>query len=217
MRCPDPAAAERDDRPDRGGAQGPGLDRRRLRAGGDRRAAGPGRAGLRQAQGRPGQGAAVAAGGDGLRVRRRLRAWPRRAAAPTTTPSSPTADGRIGTETNRHGGMLGGISSGEPIVCRVAVKPTSSLPRPQRTVTRSGEPTEIVDARPARSLPAAALRADGRGDGGAGAGRSLAALAGPVRHWPPVMAKMTGPPGSRRSVAVDGRMHHRRLSIGIAG
>jgi chorismate synthase len=52
--------------------------------------------------------------------------------------------GRIGTETNRHGGMLGGISSGEPIVCRVALKPTSSLPRPQRTVTRSGEPTEIV-------------------------------------------------------------------------
>src|SRR5207302_7717664 len=52
-------------------------------------------------------------------------------------------DGLIGTETNRHGGMLGGISSGEPIVCRVAVKPTSSLPQPQRTVTRSGEPTEI--------------------------------------------------------------------------
>ncbi len=53
-------------------------------------------------------------------------------------------DGGIGTETNRHGGMLGGISSGEPIVCRVAIKPTSSLPRPQRTVTRAGEPTEIV-------------------------------------------------------------------------
>jgi chorismate synthase len=51
--------------------------------------------------------------------------------------------GGIGTETNRHGGMLGGISSGEPIICRVAVKPTSSLPRPQRTVTRKGEPTEI--------------------------------------------------------------------------
>jgi chorismate synthase len=53
-------------------------------------------------------------------------------------------DGRIGTETNRHGGMLGGISSGEPIVCRVALKPTSSLPQPQRTVSRRGEPTEIV-------------------------------------------------------------------------
>ncbi|MBI3410624.1 MAG: chorismate synthase [Planctomycetes bacterium] len=51
---------------------------------------------------------------------------------------------RIGTETNRHGGLLGGISSGEPIVCRVAVKPTSSLPRPQRTVTRAGEATEIA-------------------------------------------------------------------------
>ncbi len=51
---------------------------------------------------------------------------------------------RIGTETNRHGGMLGGISSGEPIVCRVAIKPTSSLSRSQRTVTRSGEPTEIA-------------------------------------------------------------------------
>ncbi len=54
------------------------------------------------------------------------------------------ADGRIGAETNRHGGMLGGISSGEPIVCRVALKPTSSLPRPQRTVTTAGEPTEIA-------------------------------------------------------------------------
>jgi chorismate synthase len=51
---------------------------------------------------------------------------------------------RIGTATNRHGGMLGGISSGEPIVCRVAIKPTSSLSRPQPTVTRAGEPTEIA-------------------------------------------------------------------------
>jgi chorismate synthase len=52
--------------------------------------------------------------------------------------------GRIATETNRHGGMLGGISSGAPVVCRVAVKPTSSLPQRQRTVTRAGTPTEIV-------------------------------------------------------------------------
>jgi chorismate synthase len=55
-----------------------------------------------------------------------------------------TAAGTIGTESNRSGGMLGGISSGAPIVCRVALKPTSSLPQPQRTVTRSGEPTEIT-------------------------------------------------------------------------
>jgi chorismate synthase len=52
--------------------------------------------------------------------------------------------GSIGAESNRHGGMLGGISSGMPIVCRVALKPTSSLPRPQRTVTRAGEATTIA-------------------------------------------------------------------------
>ncbi len=53
-------------------------------------------------------------------------------------------DGRIGTSTNRHGGMLGGISSGEPIICRVAVKPTSSIPQPQQTVTTTGEATQIT-------------------------------------------------------------------------
>lgn len=57
-------------------------------------------------------------------------------------PFVPTVDG-ISTEGNRHGGMLGGISSGLPIVCRAAIKPTSSLSRPQRTVTTSAEPTEI--------------------------------------------------------------------------
>src|SRR5262245_45113887 len=51
---------------------------------------------------------------------------------------------KVGTTTNRHGGMLGGITSGEPIVCRVAIKPTSSLPRPQPTVTREAQPAEIV-------------------------------------------------------------------------
>ncbi len=50
---------------------------------------------------------------------------------------------RVVTESNRHGGMLGGISSGMPIVLRAAVKPTSSLPRPQKTVTRDGEATTI--------------------------------------------------------------------------
>ena len=53
----------------------------------------------------------------------------------------------IETQTNRHGGMLGGISSGMPIILRAAVKPTSSLPRPQLTVTRSGESTEIRTTR----------------------------------------------------------------------
>jgi chorismate synthase len=50
----------------------------------------------------------------------------------------------VTTETNRHGGMLGGISSGLPIVCRVAIKPTSSIPQSQRTVTTTGQTTEIL-------------------------------------------------------------------------
>lgn len=45
----------------------------------------------------------------------------------------------IRTRTNRHGGMLGGISSGMPIVLRAAVKPTSSLPLEQESVTRGGQ------------------------------------------------------------------------------
>lgn len=59
--------------------------------------------------------------------------------------SKTTADGRriTTTSSNRHGGMLGGISSGLPIVLRAAVKPTSSLPREQPTVTQDGEATTI--------------------------------------------------------------------------
>jgi len=51
--------------------------------------------------------------------------------------------GAIATATNRHGGMLGGISTGQPVVVRAAVKPTASLAREQKTVTDSGEETTI--------------------------------------------------------------------------
>jgi chorismate synthase len=44
---------------------------------------------------------------------------------------------------NNAGGILGGISSGQPIVCRFAVKPTSSILTPRRTIDRSGRETEI--------------------------------------------------------------------------
>jgi chorismate synthase len=50
---------------------------------------------------------------------------------------------RILTRSNRHGGMLGGISSGMPIVLRAAIKPTSSLSREQKTVTSEGEEATI--------------------------------------------------------------------------
>ena len=52
-------------------------------------------------------------------------------------------EGAITTETNRHGGMLGGISSGQPIVLRCAVKPTSSIPREQPTVTSEGDEAAV--------------------------------------------------------------------------
>jgi chorismate synthase len=46
---------------------------------------------------------------------------------------------RIGTETNRSGGVQGGNTNGEPILCRVAFKPTATVSQPQRTVNRAGE------------------------------------------------------------------------------
>ncbi|MDQ7079495.1 MAG: chorismate synthase [Paracoccaceae bacterium] len=45
---------------------------------------------------------------------------------------------------NHAGGILGGISTGQDVVCRFAVKPTSSILKPRRTITKAGEETEIV-------------------------------------------------------------------------
>src|SRR5262249_18798741 len=53
------------------------------------------------------------------------------------------ADGKVQFLSNHAGGILGGISSGQDIVARFAVKPTSSILTPRRTVTESGEEIEI--------------------------------------------------------------------------
>lgn len=45
---------------------------------------------------------------------------------------------------NHAGGVLGGISTGQDVVVRFAVKPTSSILSPRKTVTKGGEDTEIV-------------------------------------------------------------------------
>jgi chorismate synthase len=58
-------------------------------------------------------------------------------------PKAPGAVPNAHTAKNDHGGMLGGIYSGMPIVLRAAVKPTSSLPRPQPTINRQGEATTV--------------------------------------------------------------------------
>lgn len=54
--------------------------------------------------------------------------------------------GRKGVEytTNNAGGILGGISNGADIICRFAVKPTSSILTSRQTITKSGESTNIV-------------------------------------------------------------------------
>jgi chorismate synthase len=53
-------------------------------------------------------------------------------------------DGAVRTETNHAGGILGGLATGMPVVFRVAVKPTSSIARPQRTVNlATGAPATI--------------------------------------------------------------------------
>ena len=54
------------------------------------------------------------------------------------------AEGRPRFLSNHAGGILGGIATGQPIVVRFAVKPTSSILSPRRTVTSAGEETEIV-------------------------------------------------------------------------
>jgi chorismate synthase len=52
-------------------------------------------------------------------------------------------DGKLTFLSNNAGGILGGISTGQPVVARFAVKPTSSILTPRRTVDRYGNDTDI--------------------------------------------------------------------------
>ena len=53
-------------------------------------------------------------------------------------------DGKPVYSSNHSGGILGGISTGQDVILRFAVKPTSSILKPRATITKSGEATEIV-------------------------------------------------------------------------
>ena len=53
-------------------------------------------------------------------------------------------DGKVRTRTNRSGGVQGGISNGEPIVFRVAFKPTATILIEQNTVNNAGEETTLA-------------------------------------------------------------------------
>ena len=66
-------------------------------------------------------------------------------------------DGRPTFLSNHAGGVLGGISTGQPIVARFAVKPTSSILASRKTVTREGEEADI--ATKGRHDPCVGIRA----------------------------------------------------------
>ena len=55
-----------------------------------------------------------------------------------------SANGAVEFLSNHAGGILGGISTGQPIVARLAIKPTSSILTPRRTIDIHGRNTEIV-------------------------------------------------------------------------
>jgi chorismate synthase len=53
-------------------------------------------------------------------------------------------DGKIRTKTNHSGGIIGGITTGEELVVRIAVKPPSTIAIPQQTVDRTGRTVTIT-------------------------------------------------------------------------
>ncbi|MBN8996734.1 MAG: chorismate synthase [Rhizobiales bacterium] len=66
-------------------------------------------------------------------------------------------DGRPLFLSNHAGGILGGISSGQPVVARFAVKPTSSILNPRRTINKAG--AEIDISTKGRHDPCVGIRA----------------------------------------------------------
>lgn len=66
-------------------------------------------------------------------------------------------DGKPRFLSNHAGGILGGISTGQPVVARFAVKPTSSILKPRQTVDRHGGETDIVTT--GRHDPCVGIRA----------------------------------------------------------
>ncbi len=68
-------------------------------------------------------------------------------------------EGRIHTATNHAGGTLGGISTGEALIGRVAFKPTSSIRKAQSTVDVQGQATVLELPEGSRHDPCVAIRA----------------------------------------------------------
>ena len=109
-------------------------------------------------------------------------------------------DGLVEFDSNHAGGILGGISTGQPVVARFAVKPTSSILSPRHSVDRLGKDIEIVTK--GRHDPCVGIRAVPVGE----------------RWWPacwPTICSATAPripthprlPDCRATDADPGRRH----------
>ena len=119
----------------------------------------------RRADGHPGH--------EGRRGRRRVR---HRAPARQRGPrrDRPPARPRSRRRTNRAGGIEGGMTNGEPLRVRVAMKPISTVPKRARHGGRGHRRGGRRDPPALRRLRRARRRGRGRGDGRAGAGRRRA-------------------------------------------
>jgi chorismate synthase len=68
-------------------------------------------------------------------------------------------EGAVRTATNHAGGILGGISSGMPILARIAFKPPASIKQAQSTIDTSGRPIQLELPAGSRHDPCVAIRA----------------------------------------------------------
>ena len=172
--CPDAQTGEVLGRLSRRHPQARLVGRRRHRGGRGGRAGRARRAGLRQARRRSRRRADGHQRGQGRRDRRGF-------AAAALSGEENADEMRMGNDgkpiflSNHAGGILGGISTGQPVVCRFAVKPTSSILTPRRTVDRYGARDRDRDQGPPRPLRRHSRRADRRGHGGVRDRRSLSA------------------------------------------
>lgn len=67
-------------------------------------------------------------------------------------------DGRVRTRTNNHGGILGGITTGMPVVFRAAFKPTPSIGKPQKSISFSEKKDAVLEIK-GRHDPCVVMRA----------------------------------------------------------
>jgi chorismate synthase len=65
---------------------------------------------------------------------------------------------RSGYQANSHGGLLGGITTGMPVVCRVGFKPTSTIVKPQQSVRKNLEEIDF-ELQKGRHDPCVGVRA----------------------------------------------------------